>query len=224
MAKRKRQAEVGEKSGAPRDDSGNESTADRARGMADRIEQVANVVVRSFKSSDPKSRQSAVRENLNEILFGMAPVISWLERRRPPGTAQLVRDRLRVVLDEALACAAHHILEYAGGMFRKSEGAPSEGAQRTAALRVTAKMLADSLRDWAKEIEVDLGVGSPQKPKARRGRPPDTDKETDKRIAEAWDSGRYESLDGLANEFRVKKIDVTRALDRHRHRRQNGPT
>jgi hypothetical protein len=60
-----------------------------------------------------------------------------------------------------------------------------------------------------------------QKTKTRRkkkGRPPDTDAKEDRRIAQAWKTGTYSSLEDLAQALGKKKEEVKRALDRHRHR------
>jgi len=63
------------------------------------------------------------------------------------------------------------------------------------------------------------------KPRRRRGgRPSDTDPMEDRRIAEAWETGRYGSLEDLARAFHKTKPEVKRALDRHRHREPDGKT
>ena len=52
----------------------------------------------------------------------------------------------------------------------------------------------------------------------RGGRPADTDIVEDRRIAEAWKTGQYGSLEDLANAFGKRKPDVRKSLDRHRKR------
>jgi hypothetical protein len=52
----------------------------------------------------------------------------------------------------------------------------------------------------------------------RIGRPPDTDRVADRRISEAWKTGRHKSLEGLANAMGVDKRAVELAIDRERKR------
>ncbi len=124
-----------------------------ARRGADRIERLPKEVVASFVASEPKVRASRLGEFTNRILVEITPVITWLERRRHPGTAELVKRLLRHVLHEAVACAGADISEYAGGTIHRTKGEGSAGAERNATMLVTAKLFAYSLREWAEEIE-----------------------------------------------------------------------
>ena len=78
----------------------------------------------------------------------------------------------------------------------------------------------------------DTGSTKPRpKPKPkRRGRKPDTDPKADKRIADAWGTGRHKTYADLAHELGRPLLDVRRAIDRHRKRlkkqkagRKSGP-
>ncbi len=60
-------------------------------------------------------------------------------------------------------------------------------------------------------------VGRASKPR-RRGRKPDTDVEKDRRIAEAWDAGRYKTHAELERALGLPAGEAKRARDRHRHR------
>jgi hypothetical protein len=50
------------------------------------------------------------------------------------------------------------------------------------------------------------------------GRPADTDVREDRRIAEAWKTSQFKSLEDLAKTLGKAKHEVRKALDRHRHR------
>jgi hypothetical protein len=56
----------------------------------------------------------------------------------------------------------------------------------------------------------------------KRGRPADTDQKGDKRVYDAWKSGRYKDYSELARELKMSKPDVERAIDRHRKRVERG--
>jgi hypothetical protein len=63
----------------------------------------------------------------------------------------------------------------------------------------------------------------PDQRKRRRGRPPAGDPHEDAQIAAAWATRAHKKLEDLASAFNMKKADVVKALDRHRHRsRDNG--
>ncbi|MBL8800097.1 MAG: hypothetical protein JNM56_39810 [Planctomycetia bacterium] len=68
----------------------------------------------------------------------------------------------------------------------------------------------------AKQAE---GIAAPGK-RAKRGRKPDPaiDPRQDRRIAEAWDTGRYKDYADLAREKHLTKHDIQLAIDRHRKR------
>src|SRR6516164_3333855 len=79
-----------------------ETIADRARSIAERIDKIGEEIVASFAFTDPNKRMERLRQIQREVSFGMLPVNSWLEMRRPRGTAELVRDRVEYVLREAV--------------------------------------------------------------------------------------------------------------------------
>ncbi len=133
----------------------NETTASQARRTAERIGRLGEEVLASFRSSDAGQRLATLQHVETEILLDMLPVIGWLERRRPADTAELVKRRMNHVLREAVRCAGLDIPEYAGGTVARITGEPSLGATRTATLVVTAKVFADSLRQWADDIEAE---------------------------------------------------------------------
>jgi hypothetical protein len=60
--------------------------------------------------------------------------------------------------------------------------------------------------------------GEGEKPNAKRGRKPDTDPMVDKRVADAWGTGRYKTYEECGNALGMTKKDVKRAIDRDRHR------
>jgi hypothetical protein len=136
-------------------DKGQETVASRARRMADRIRRVADDVVGSFQFEDEKKRIAVLTDKTNEIFVDMLPVVGWLERRRSADTADWVRRRLLLVLNDAIQCAAFEIPEYKGGVVGRNDGMPSLGASRTAELVVMAMALSESLHWWADDIEAD---------------------------------------------------------------------
>ena len=115
---------------------------------------------------------------------------------------------------------------------------PPDGAI-TAMLRLKQTEVADFLKEAIQAgarlspLPADSGTGSGSTPSAdpklrkhkrQGGRPPDTDAKEDRRIAEAWKSNRYASLEDLAIAFKMTKKEVRHALDRHRHRDSGGRT
>jgi DNA-binding CsgD family transcriptional regulator len=67
----------------------------------------------------------------------------------------LVIGRLFLATAEAIACAGSEIPEYTGGKNTPPVGQLSPGALRTAALLVATRVIADSLRGWADEIDAE---------------------------------------------------------------------
>jgi hypothetical protein len=67
-------------------------------------------------------------------------------------------------------------------------------------------------------ISLAPGIRRAKSRPKRRGRPVDTDVAEDRRIADAWETRRYRSLEELATAFRTNKDAVKAALDRHRKR------
>ncbi len=147
-----------------RGDRGENEVAARTRETANLVQQLPKEVVASFALPDAKARALRLEERRNEILVGVQPLLSWIERRRPPGTADPVIRRLYDVTAEAVACAGSDIPQYAGGKISRPTGPLSPGVKRTATLVVMALLVADQLRDWAGDIEVEEG------PETRAGR------------------------------------------------------
>lgn len=193
-------------------DYGENAIAARAREMADRVQRLPKEVVASFALPDAKARASRLQQLGAEILVGLRPVVSWIERRRHPDSAQLVVQRLFDVANEAESCAGSEIPEYVGGKVSRATGQPSDGATRTAALAVMTLALADHLREWATDIEAEdasrrggyrqtkiavIEEGEPPKPPAvKRSRT--TREEYNLRAREALKSPKLRSARGLA--------------------------
>lgn len=137
------------------DSRGEHAIAARVREMAKRVQQLPEEVVVSFALPDAKARASQLQRLASEIFVGLLPLVSWIERRRPPGTADLVTRRLVDATNEAVACVGSEIPEYAGGNISRPTGPPSPGAKRTARLVVMARLLAAQLCGWAGDIEVE---------------------------------------------------------------------
>jgi hypothetical protein len=123
--------------------------------MAERIGRLPHEVLESFQFSDPARRVARLQHVEAEILVGMHPVIGWLERRRPPDKAELVKRRMDYVLRESVQCAGLDIPEYAGGKVAQVTGEPTLGATRTATLAVSASAFAQDLLGWADDIEAE---------------------------------------------------------------------
>jgi hypothetical protein len=128
--------------------------------MAELIRRIPDDVVVSFALANAEERVAQLTQITNKISYGMLPIVGWVERRRHPETAELIKRRLLFVLNEAVECAAYDIPEYAGGAIhecaiRGKERRPSDGARRTATLVVSATTVADLLRGWADDIEAE---------------------------------------------------------------------
>jgi len=150
--------------------TGNETIAERARQMAERIRRLPDELVASFALTDSRERVSRMRGIATELSFGMFPVITWLERRRSADTAELVKRRLSLVLHEAVQCAGFEIPEYVGGVIRQNGGqTPSEGARRTGELTATSILFAASLQEWADDIETEDKQRLALSPSAKQG-------------------------------------------------------
>jgi hypothetical protein len=93
-----------------------ETTATRARRMAELINHLPNEVVASFRHSDPAERVRRLEQITAEIQWGLLAVISWIERRRPARAAELVRYRMAMAAAEAVSCTGMDIPQYAGGV------------------------------------------------------------------------------------------------------------
>jgi hypothetical protein len=64
------------------------------------------------------------------------------------------------------------------------------------------------------------GQGGSSK-KGRSGRRPDTDPREDKRLADAWGTGQYQTYDQCGQALGTTGQEVKKAVDRHRHRPSN---
>jgi hypothetical protein len=185
--------------------------ADRARRLAERIGHLFQRDVRAtFSLNDPNRRRQVLQDVANEISADMLPVVSWLERRRPPHAAHMLKSRLYLVLDGAVRCA--------------QLGHPdSEGAQ----LLVVAMAFGEDLRQWADDIEAEDEQQPPRsgarlgKSKRRRGRPIITDPEADKKLCANWNVAKRQGAS--RTEFcRNHGISVKNLIDaqhREKHRR-----
>lgn len=60
-----------------------------------------------------------------------------------------------------------------------------------------------------------------RKPRAKRGPKLKTDRKADKRVADAWVTGRYETFADLERELKLSAGSAKRAVDRHRKRRKS---
>jgi len=79
----------------------------------------------------------------------------------------------------------------------------------------------------AAQTEQGEGDGGAETPAASdapkpRGRKPDTNAKEDKRIADAWATGRYKRFQELADQLSKPKLAVKQAIDRNRHRKPAG--
>jgi hypothetical protein len=61
-------------------DAANETVAERARRLAERIRRLPDDVVAAFAFTDSRERMSKLKEIQSELSFSMLPVISWLDR------------------------------------------------------------------------------------------------------------------------------------------------
>jgi hypothetical protein len=134
--------------------SQSESIGDRTRRIAKIIDDLPGVVLKAFRDSDAQARVGVLKNLALETAVELAPVVGWLERRRPAETVELFKHRVFGVLDEAVACVAIEIPEYAGGEINRVEGCGnSAGLKKVGTLVVFKALVADSLRAWASEID-----------------------------------------------------------------------
>ena len=78
--------------------------------------------------------------------------------------------------------------------------------------------LREKFPDEFSQLGLAGGRKSSHRCKRNRGRPQDTDEAEDKRIYDAWKTGRYRKYADLAAEKAISPPDVKRAIDRHRKR------
>lgn len=135
---------------------------------------------------------------------------------------QMHKSIKRIGLAKATAGASymmlcHRVSELADGHRHRVESALGDVIDDLGSAAKTPQ--ADS--PGVKEQRPHVTTTSPTEPKPkpkRRGREPDTDPKADKRIAEAWGTGRHKTYADLAHELGRPPLDVRRAIDRHRHR------
>jgi hypothetical protein len=141
--------------------------------MANAFNHVGEAVRESFKFGDAGQRERRLKQLGTEILYSMQPVIGWIERNRPAEKAALVKDRLHLILKEAVECAGLEIPEFAGEAVPPAQG-PSHGARRVMELHVTAGAFANSLRGWGGDIrEEDKKGDRASGAQLRQGQEPD---------------------------------------------------
>ncbi len=134
----------------------NETVASRARSVAEKIKNLVTDVRESFASTSKEERVATLHEKTGKILVEIFPVVTWLERRRPPDKAELLKRRIYDVCEFAVECAAHDVPEFAGGGEPKYEGERrSPGWLLLVELATAALHISHFLLDWADEIEVE---------------------------------------------------------------------
>lgn len=180
--------------------------ANQARQIAERIGVLANEIVASFQSNDANHRIARMGQIRSEILYGMIPVIGWIERKRPADTADLVNRRLHFVLNEAVQCAGLDIPEYEGGKISRVKGRASAGAERTATLLVSGVVLRQMLHQWADEIESEGGLTRVKQQKNRHtpssNMPSEEGKQSDQRNAKG--DAELKLISGLLEHHRYE--------------------
>ena len=152
---------------------------------------------------DFHSRQNYFRD------FSRIYRLLWKRLREVPDAKSKLRDALNALLDpisirDARELSSAGFVELAVDV--KLRGLVSERHAK----RQTFKGLVDASTNGKKT--------------RKRGRPPDTDPQEDRRIWEAWSTRRYKTFENLAVEHGKTKDFVRRAVDRHRKRlRKNSP-
>lgn len=136
------------------------SVAERARHVADRIENLPNQVVESFKAERPvNERVRLIQQSTGEIGVLALPIVSWLERRAHPDQAALWKHRFLWATHEPVECVRQEIPEYANGLKGLEGGLPgndrSSGVHQTATFGAFCCLIAPALRDLAADISAD---------------------------------------------------------------------
>jgi hypothetical protein len=86
---------------------------------------------------------------------------------------------------------------------------------------ITPQLKIDLAKKWpALGTGITTGDGNASAKAKRRGRPSDTDPQADAKIAEAWDTGHYQTYERLGQETGMSGRDVELAIDRHRKRQR----
>lgn len=119
-------------------------------------------------------------------------------------------------------CARLNTDEFPRSGWLRSLWASLDGAGRTKVEQVFFKILTR----WTDELNDMPGTQAEaaqrQRSKPKLGRPPETDPDKDKRIYNAWKTGRYRTLDELAQALDKKggqgAYQIRLAIDRHRKR------
>lgn len=153
--------------------------------QAESIKQLPRQIKASFSTGAPaEERTKSIGSACIEIQFELGPVTNYIERNEPHLYQNHLR-RLLSILDRAEKCAAYDIPEYSNPSIRVKRASP--GASATADLFVTATKFAESLCEWAEELEaavrertsepVGAGTRGGKGKRGRLGRKPDTDSE-----------------------------------------------
>src|SRR5262249_48802632 len=90
----------------------NENLPTRVRHVAEQIRRIPKVLTIAFQSGDTSQRVLTLQHFGTQIVMDMVPLMTWLEMRRPVGTAVRVQVRLWHVLHEAVRCAGLPPAEY----------------------------------------------------------------------------------------------------------------
>ncbi|MCE9553406.1 MAG: hypothetical protein K8T91_08525 [Planctomycetes bacterium] len=205
--------------------------ATAARHVASRLEGLLEEVRQSFTLTETEQRVARLKESTVTIQLDALPVIDWLERHRPSEKAVEVRQRLLFLLDEAVACVEMDIPEFAGGAISVSSEQPSVGAIKSLKMNVTASVMANSLREWADDIEIEdaqrrgAGGGKTEVKQRRKPGRRKADYPTEKReaaIAAKWERARiareYKPTWAKANGFESER-ELNTLLSRVRKRK-----
>ena len=169
--------------------------------VADQIDELGSEVMASFAKVEAGDRAEQLARVTQGIMCDLVPFLDWLERHRPPETADRIRSRLFHVVEEAVACAKETIPEYAGGTMQVISIPYSAGLQRTYSMALAAYVLARQLRGWANDIAAEKslsGATSREEPGQQGGsikRPPE-------KAMMAW---RLRDLQGINNQTELAK-------------------
>src|SRR5262245_16909093 len=93
--------------------------ADTCRHLAERVDGVIPAIVSSFISTDPNERACRAMDYTNRLLNDASPFLTWLERNKHAGVANLEKGRIFRIADEAVGCATSDQPQFAGGKFPK---------------------------------------------------------------------------------------------------------
>ncbi len=93
------------------------------------------------------------------------------------------------------------------------------GARPSSVPRQVSPTLLQADAPTSKDVAQNVAEAASRKPRARRGRKPDTDPKADARIAEAWATRQYRTFAELERELKLGKGEGKRAVDRHRKRK-----